>query len=167
VFLEPTGSLTMRQCRAVARAVGFAVPCPAVAPALTSTPPQPPNCNDDGGCSIGRIGFIFTEEGFAVPPDYHGLFGGPDGHFVLLASREARVADYCPSQRLIRRVRIGADKAAITACPPGDFEISGHVFLAWVHRGVHVVVSFHGVNATNIDLDLAVARHLVWVSPPP
>src|SRR5215472_3682908 len=67
VFLEPTGSLTMRQCRAVARAVGFAVPCPTVAPAMTATPPQPPNCDDDGGCSFGRIGFIFTEEGFAVP----------------------------------------------------------------------------------------------------
>jgi len=86
----------------------------------------------------------------------------------MIASREARVAVECQSpRRLIRRVRIGADKATITACPLGSAGMSGHVLLGWVHRGVHVVVSFHGVSATNIDLDLAVARHLAWVSPPP
>ena len=164
VFLEPTGLLTMRQCRAVAQAAGFAVPCPTVAPTMTATPP---NCDDGGGCSIGRNLFVFTEEGFAVPPDYHGVFGGPDGHFVLVAWRDNTLPSACPSERPIRRVRIGGDNATIFACPPGDAEISGHVALAWVHRGVHVQVSFHGVNATNIDLDMAVARHLVWVSPPP
>ena len=65
VFLLPTGSLTVRQCRAAARAAGFAVPCPAVAPALSSTPLQLPNCDDDGGCSPGGSGFTFLEQGLA------------------------------------------------------------------------------------------------------
>lgn len=86
---------------------------------------------------------------------------------MLVAWRDNTLPSACPSERPIRRVRIGGDNATIFACPPGDAEISGHVALAWVHRGVHVQVSFHGVNATNIDLDMAVARHLVWVSPPP
>lgn len=166
MFLEPTGLLTMRQCRAVAQAVGFAVPCPTVAPTLPPPQPHLPNCDDGGGCTIGRNLFIFTEEHFAVPPDYHGVFGGPDGHFVLEAWAST-LPSGCWSARPIRRVRIGGGNATIFGCPPGYAEISGHVALAWVHRGVHVQVSFHGVNATNIDMDMAVARHLMWVSPPP
>jgi hypothetical protein len=59
---------------------------------------------------------------------------------------------------------VGGEAAVIFACPPGSALISGHVALAWVHDRVHVLVSFHGVSATNIALDLAVARHLVWIS---
>jgi hypothetical protein len=41
------------------------------------------------------------------------------------------------------------------------------VALGWVHQGVHVVVGFQGVNPTNIALDLAVARHLIWITASP
>jgi hypothetical protein len=40
------------------------------------------------------------------------------------------------------------------------------VLLRWVHRGVLAAVSFHGVNAANINLDLTVARHMSWAKPP-
>src|SRR5215831_6224554 len=95
VFLLPTGSLTVRQCRAAARAAGFAVPCPAVAPALSSTPLLLPNCDDDGGCSLRRFGFTFMEQGFFVPPDYPAL-PAAGGNFVLLAWRNAGITDGCP-----------------------------------------------------------------------
>jgi len=164
VFLLPTGSLTMRQCRAAARAAGFAVPCPTVAPALSSTPLQLPNCDDDGGCSPGGSGFTFIEQGFAIPPDYPAL-PVTGGNFVLLAWRNAQITDGCPPEPVIRRVRIGGDDAAFVACPTYSGELGGDVALGWVHQGVHVVVGFQGVNPTNIALDLAVARHLIWITP--
>jgi len=166
VFLLPTGSLTVRQCRAAARAAGFAVPCPTVAPALSSTPLQLPNCDDDGGCSPGGPGFTFIEQGFAVPPDYPAL-PVTGGNFVLLAWRNAGITDGCPPRPVIRRVRIGGDDAAFIACPSYSGEFGGDVALGWVHQGVHVVVGFQGVNPTNIALDLAVARHLIWIAASP
>jgi hypothetical protein len=166
VFLLPTGSLTVRQCRAAARAAGFAVPCPTVAPALSSTPLQLPNCDDDGGCSPGRSGFTFLEQGFVVPPDYAAL-PAAGGNFVLLAWREAGVTDGCPAEPVIRRVRIGGDDAAFIACPAYTGELGGDVALGWVHQAVHVVAGFQGVNPANVALDLAVARHLVWIAASP
>ena len=170
VFLLPTGSLTVRQCRAAARAAGFAVPCPTVAPALSSTPLQLPNCDDDGGCSPGGSGFTFLEQGFAVPPDYPAL-PLTGGNFVLLAWRNAEMTNGCHAEPAIQRVRIGGDDAAFIACPSDSAELSGElagdVALGWVHQGVHVVVGFQGVNPTNIALDLAVARHLIWIAASP
>ena len=170
VFLLPTGSLTVRQCREAARAAGFEVPCPAVAPALSSTPLQLPNCDDDGGCSPGGSGFTFIEQGFAVPPDYPAL-PVTGGNFVLLAWRNAEMTNGCHAQPAIRRVRIGGDDAAFIVCPSDSAELSGElggdVALGWVHHGVQVVVGFQGVNPTNIALDLAVARHLIWITATP
>jgi len=170
VFLLPTGSLTVRQCRAAARAAGFAVPCPTVAPALSSTPLQLPNCDDDGGCSPGGSGFTFLEQGFAVPPDYPAL-PLTGGNFVLLAWRNAEMTNGCHAEPAIRRVRIGGADAAFIACPSDSAELSGElggdVALGWVHQGIHVVVGFQGVNPTNIALDLAVARHLIWITATP
>lgn len=180
VFLLPTGSLTVRQCRAAARAAGFAVPCPTVAPVMASTPLQLPNCDDGGECSMGRSGFIFFEEDFAIPPDYH-VRGGQmlARDFVVLASRKASVTNECPPRPAIRRARIGGDEAAFIACPPytgppytGPANanppyagvLGGDMVLGWVHRGVHVLVGFQGADPANIALDLAVARHLVWIA---
>jgi hypothetical protein len=163
VFLLPTGPLTRRQCQAAGRAAGYPVPCPAVAPALASTPLRLPDCSDGGGCSLGRSGFTFTEDGFAAPPDYHSGLGGPG--FMLLASRMTRVTNECPPRPAIMRLEIGGDDAAVFPCPPYTGDLDGDVVLAWVHQGVHVVVGFHGVNPANIALDLAVARHLAWVGP--
>lgn len=164
VFLVPTGALTLRQCRVAARTLGYPVPCPGVAP--TTSALTPPDCADGGGCLYARS-FIFMEENFFVPPGYRGISGSPAGHFVLLAGPGADPAAQCgPGRRTIRVLAIEGDRAAVVECPPGNSSIiSGHMVLGWVHRGVHVVVSFHGLTATNIDLDLAVAHHLVWVSP--
>jgi len=177
VFLEPTGSLTRRQCTAVARALGYAVPCPEVAPVMMASPPQLPNCTDNGGCSMGKAGFEFAEQNFAVPRHYHGM-NGPTGYFALLASRNARLTDQCPSGSPIRRVRIGADRAAFYRCPlyfgnevssllgiPPVVTAPMVVVLTWAHQGISVEVSFLSGSTTNIDLDLSVARHLSWVTP--
>jgi hypothetical protein len=132
---------------------------------VAEIPPKLPNCSDGGGCSLPRrAGFTFTEQNFAVPPHYHAL-GGSSGSFVLLASRDARVTNQCPSKSPVRRVQIGADNAAIYACPPFPGSNSRVAVLTWMRQGVHVAISFEGSSTMNIDLDLAIARHLAWVSP--
>jgi hypothetical protein len=163
VFLEPTGRVTLRQCRATARRLGFAVPCPAVAPA---TSPRAPSCSDGGGCLTGSW-FTFEEYGFYVPPGYRGVSGQAIGHFVLLAARTGPGTGLIVCRHrlpVIREVTVEGARAQIVHCTAPGTYTSGHVILRWVHRGVLVGVSFHGFTATNIALDLAVAHHLVWIS---
>jgi hypothetical protein len=178
VLLLPTGEVTSAQCRAAARIPNFAVPCPALSPANDSTPLQLPNCGTVSACLWRSTSppvfrrFIFEVAGFAVPPGYRGINGGPDGHFVLVAVQAAAVRAstgeaevFCLHQPTIEKLTIEGNSAALVACPQGSYQTGGHVLLRWIHRGILVSVSFHGVNATNIDLALAEAHHLKWVSP--
>ncbi len=162
VFLEPTGAVTRLQCRAAARKLGYAVPCPGVAPATVSS--QPPSCSDGGGCVLGRWWFGFEEYGFGVPPGYRGVSGQPVGHFWLLASKIGPTENrevLCGS--VVRVITIEGARATITDCSSPGGTVSGHVILRWVHRGVLVAVTVHGFTATNMALDVAVAHHIVWV----
>lgn len=176
VFLLPTGPVMRAQCAAAARILGFAVPCPRLLPSPASTPLQLPNCGRVSACVSQQTTppafklFVF-DDGFGAPPGYHGVGGAAAGHIVLLAERSARVQPvgdgplFCLNQPAIRRLTIDGDRAAIAGCPEGSYETGGHVLLHWVHDRVLAAVSFHGVNATNIDLDLTVARHMTWVTP--
>src|SRR5260221_464979 len=120
-----------------------------------------------GPPSIKR--FVFEVAGFAVPPSYRGINGARDGHFVLIAVRAAAIrlssAEFCLNEPTIGKLTIDGSRAVLVACPQGSYLTGGHVLLRWTHRGILVGVSFHGVNTTNIDLALAEARHLKWVSP--
>jgi hypothetical protein len=175
VLLLPTAAITSAQCRAAARILNFAVPCPALAPANSSRPLQLSQCLTVSACLSRSSGppafkrFVFEVAGFAVPPGYRGIDGAPDGHFVLLAvqaaASRASTAEFCLGQPAIEKLTIEGDPAALVACPQGSYLTGGHVLLRWTHRGILVGVSFHGVNTTNIDLALAEARHLEWVSP--
>src|SRR5258708_33283816 len=50
VLLLPTGEVTSAQCRAAARILKFAVPCPALSPANDNRPLQLPNCGTVSAC---------------------------------------------------------------------------------------------------------------------
>jgi hypothetical protein len=175
VFLLPTAAVTSAQCRAAARILNFAVPCPALAPANSSRPLQLSNCLIVSACLSMTKGpyaikrFVFEVAGFAVPPSYRGINGAPDGHFVLIAVRAAAIrasdAEFCLHQPTIGKQAIEGNRAVLVACPEGSYLTGGHVLLRWTHRGILVGVSFHGVNTTNIELAIAEARHLKWVSP--
>jgi hypothetical protein len=177
VILQPTGPVLRSQCRAAARILGFAVPCPGLLPAPEGIPLQPPDCVTVSACVWQQTTrpafkrFLFDSE-FAAPPGYHGLGVPGVGHIVLIAEQAAAAHSanaelmFCLDQAPIRKLTIGGNRATIAACPEGSYETGGHVLLRWVHRGVLAGVSFHGVTATNIGLDLAVARHITWVSPP-
>lgn len=177
VILQPTGPVMRSQCRAAARILGFAVPCPGLLPAPEGIPLQPPDCGTVRGCVWQETippafkRFLYDSE-FAAPPGYRGPGVPGVGHAVLLAGQASagHTANaeliFCLGQAPIRTLTIDGARATMVACPVGSYETAGHVLLRWVHRGVLAGVSFHGVNATNIGLDLAVARHLTWVSPP-
>lgn len=163
VFLVPTGTTTARQCYTAARKLKYPVPCPQIAPAVSS---QLPNCNDSGGCVLGRSWFGFQEYGFDVPPWYRGVSGGPIGHFWLLASKLGPAEDreiLC--KPLIRKVKFAGNTAALAHCNSIGGDISGHVVLYWTHHGVLVGVTVHGFTAENAAIDLAVAQHIRWISP--
>ena len=175
VFLLPTAAVTGAQCRAAARILNFAVPCPALAPANSSRPLQLSDCLTVSACLSQSNGpsafnrFVFEVAGFAVPPGYRGINGAPDGHFVLIAVQAAAIrasaAEFCLYQPAIEKLTIKGNRAVLVACPQGSYLTGGHVLLRWVHGGILAGVSFHGVNATNIALALAEARHLKWVTP--
>jgi len=175
VMLLPTAAVTSTQCHAAARILHFAVPCPAFAPATSSRPLQLSSCLTVSACLSRSNGppafkrFVFEVAGFAVPPGYRGINGAPDGHFVLLAVQAAAIrassAEFCLDQPAIKTLTIEGDRAVLVACPQGSYLTGGHVLLRWNHRGILAGVSFHGVNTTNIDLALAEAHHLKWVSP--
>jgi hypothetical protein len=170
VFLLPTGAAMRAECRVSARVLGFAVPCPGLLPSPSTTPLQSPDCGVLRGCvALGRL-FVF-DDGFVAPPGYHGVGGMPDGHVVIVAVRAATVTPgsaaqglFCLHRPALRNLTIGADRVTFVACPEGSYETGGHVLARWVHHGVMVGVSVHGINATNIDLDLAMARHMTWIS---
>jgi DNA-binding MarR family transcriptional regulator len=159
------------ECRVSARVLGFALPCPGLLPSPAITPLQPPDCGTPRGCvAPGRL-FDF-DDGFVAPPGYHGVGGLPDGHVVIVAVRAATVSPgswqallFCLHRPVLRNLTIGGDRVTVVACPEGSYETGGHVLARWVHDGVMVGVSVHGINATNIDLDLAMARHVTWISP--
>ena len=176
VFLLPTGAVMRSQCKSASRRLGFAVPCPGLLPSPSVTPLQLPNCGTVSAC-VWKVTtppasqlFLF-DDGFVAPPGYHGVGGMAAGHVVLLAERAAQVKPagngllFCLTQPALRTLTIDGDRATVAACPEGSYQTGGHVVLYWVHRGVLAGVSFHGVNATNIALDLAVARHMTWVGP--
>jgi hypothetical protein len=176
VFLLPTGAVMRSQCKSASRRLGFAVPCPGLLPSPSVTPLQLPNCGTVSAC-VWKVTtppasqlFLF-DDGFVAPPGYHGVGGMAAGHVVLLAERAAQVKPagngllFCLTQPALRMLTIDGDRATVAACPEGSYQTGGHVVLYWVHRGVLAGVSFHGVNATNIALDLAVARHMTWVGP--
>ena len=178
VFLLPAATVMGSRCRAAARLLGFAVPCPGLLPLPVTTPLQPPECLTVSACvatgsrGTGGVRAFIFDDGFAAPPGYHGVGGMPDGHVVLIAARARAVSaasyarlTFCLGQPAIRRLLINGDRAVVVACPEGSCETAGHVLLRWAHRGVLAGVSFHNVNATNIGLDIVVARHMVWVSP--
>lgn len=176
VFLLPTGAVMRSQCKSASRRLGFAVPCPGLLPSPSITPLQLPNCGTASACVAVQTAppafrlFDFSD-GFVAPPGYHGVGGMAAGHIVLLAERAAAVKPagtgllFCVTQPALRTLSIDGDPATVAACPQGSYETGGHVLLHWVHRGVLAGVSFHGVNAANVALDLAVARHMTWVGP--
>jgi hypothetical protein len=163
------------KCRATARSVGYAVPCPTrVPPNLVATPGH-------HGCRLGIIG-----------PGGRGDRGTPwrgwvvgssetaDQHLVIVASprpirNDAKVVNgpgWYPAARVrpLRRLTINGWRMRAVYVPSATnagSAVADHVVLIWAVDGHTYAVGFHNVDGLRrtLELDVALARAIELVGP--
>jgi hypothetical protein len=130
----------------------------------------------------GYVGVTFQQySGHMVPES--SISGGPLGHFVFMAGTDLQsvmtnmrgknvvpVPPYCSPLDSGSPIRVHGRLATLYQC--GSFNsltenelVSGHTLLVWKDAGFTCEVSFHGHSQVNIDLDVAVAKATVLISP--
>ncbi len=131
-----------------------------------------------------------NQANFEVPASYLGVpgltsaTGGPLGHFVFVEAPKVQFVEGAgPHPKVVsvpgtchpvagrNRFGVHGTQATLYDCADGPMTPTtpalylGHTLLTWRQRGLEVQVSFHGHSQTNVDLDLAVARDTVVVTP--
>jgi hypothetical protein len=165
VYLTPTGTPFRRRCQRAADRVGFAVPCPALLPAMSphAVPPDP--CDQQYTCRRGG-GFVLDQDGFVVPPGYVGAAGQEQGRLVVAAAGRADdpfVA--CEGrQRLVATVSPHGMAGQLIECTGGGLHYDS-VLVRWRERGAVMAVSVLGHARLQQRLALTVAEH-TRVLPP-
>ncbi len=176
-----------RQCFAAATKIGFAVPCPALIPALRgralSCPPSEGGAAALPPCvgfeSDGQLGFFLQLAGFDVPPNYVGVDGRADGHMLV----EARPHRASPSRPCIGAKKLGTVTAGTWTtveygCPVdspliereathGEGAYTGHLLLTWSHGGIDYLASLHGVTNVNLTVLEQLVAAMTLVAPRP
>jgi hypothetical protein len=162
VYLVPTGDALLARCRAAVARLGFAVPCPRLAPF---------NWLFSGGFTAPGL-FVLTGGFSPSPPGYVGVstgFGQPDEGHLNVWAIPARLFgpsrfDYCLGGRAAGSTSVDGHAAGWFACPEGSGLDGGHIDLRWRGGKVVYTVSIHGQTQVNKDLDIAVAEHLQLTS---
>lgn len=166
----------LARCRATARTVGYAVPCPTRIPegSVETGSPAPKRCSLHiigpaglGACSSAWRGWVIGSSSSGV------------GHLVITASphplgNDAKLVNgpaWSPETRvrLLRRERIGRRHVRVVLVPASTNEGSAfadHVVLIWTAEGHTYGVGFHNVrglgNALAADEELAKGVKLVF-----
>jgi hypothetical protein len=165
VYLIPTSSRLLRQCRQAADRLGFAAPCPTLLPARSPHAAPPILCDPRFLCQPG-VGFLFEEGGFVVPPGYVGIDGQPQGRLALAAAKEVTAFPVaCLGGRRVATVEVRARRGSLFECPPGAGAHLGGVLLRWREGGVVMAVSMAGHRHLNRRLVLALAARMSLVLP--
>jgi hypothetical protein len=118
----------------------------------------------------GYVGVTFEQYNGAVVPSTS-IGGGPLGHFVFTAGGRRRLPSYCSPMPVAETVRVHGAVPRLYQCSdaptaPGVLELlEGHDLLVWDDSGITTEVSFHGHSQVNVDLDEAVAKATVLVTP--
>ena len=118
----------------------------------------------------GYVGVTFEQYNGAVVPNTS-LNGGPLGHFVFTAGDRRLLPSYCSRMPIAKTLRMHGAVAMLYQCSdaptvPGVLELlQGHDLLVWDDAGITTEVSFHGHSQVNVDLDEAVAKATVLVTP--
>ena len=194
VPLIPITAAQRSDCAKFANRLKRQVPCPGLLPKpipVSSTSPDAACLGTLGETACGPAviqvtnSFLLSQSNFQVPSGYVGVTfqeyngtvvpepsvdGGPLGHFVFTVGGP-HVPAYCSPMQVAPPVRIDGVAATLYQCSdsptgPGELElIVGHDLLVWDDAGITTEVSFHGHSQVNIDLDLAVAKATILVSP--
>jgi hypothetical protein len=130
----------------------------------------------------GYVGVSYQQYNGNVVPEIS-FSGGPVGHFVFMAGTNlqqimtgkrgknvAPVPSYCSPLASGGTARVQGRLATMYQC--GSFNslteteiVSGHTLLVWKDAGFTCEVSFHGHSQVNVDLDVAVAKDTMLISP--
>jgi hypothetical protein len=165
VYLVPPGGRLQRRCQAAADRLGFAVPCPALLPAMSPNAVPPAPCDQRFRCLRGA-GFVLEEDGFVVPPGYVGAAGQAHGRLVVAAA--SRAADHVVAcqgqQRLVATVTPHGIRGRLVQCSGSGVHYDS-VLVRWRERGVVMVASVLGHNQLHQQLAMTAAEHARVVSP--
>lgn len=184
VYLIPVGPLLAGQCLDAARALGFAIACPALlpAPGYGVSPPSCPSVHVSVGRCVEGTLFALEYRHFALPPGYqNGAAPGSGGDLVLLGYRASEWAGtdgslrLCPPNRhgstlIVGGAVVDGAQAYLEVCtnqggPDEHFFLSGHVFLHWWRRGVTYDLGIWGDTRANRAILLALIPFITYVSP--
>ena len=165
-------NLLTTECAAAALRLGYPVPCPQIVPSLSGEGmpcPQPVGAATAVPC-VGLEGsppysvFFLEFTGFAVPPDYIGVDGKPDGHVTLEARPTADSPPKpCIGGTFLGTVKVGIWKTKEYVCPNDSLRVErearngegvyvGHLALEWQVKGTQYIISAHGHTTANLAL---------------
>jgi len=165
VYLTPTGSQLRHRCQHAADGLGFAVPCPALLPAMSPGAVPPAPCDQRFRCVQGGE-FVLEQDGFVVPPGYVGAAGQAHGRLVVAAA--SRATDHvvaCEGQQQpIATVTVRGGRGHLVGCSGSGVHYDS-VLVRWRERGVVMVVSVLGHNQLQQQLAMTVAAHARVVTP--
>ena len=164
VYLVPPGGQLQRRCQHAADGLGFAVPCPALLPALSPGAVPPAPCDPFRCLPNGE--FVFEEDGFVVPPGYVGPAGHTGGRLVVAAaSHTGDHADACKGQQLlVATVAVHGLPGRLLECGGAGLHYDS-VLVRWREQGVTMVASVLGHSQLNQHLAMTVAEHTQVVAP--
>ena len=165
--LQKVPSWVSSYCQAAANKLGFAVPCPRLAPRRgTWLPCRGTDQRLAGsGCFVDRE--FLLEKIFPASKGYEGLPGStPLGHMTLWAVRGEPHGKGCGGfGRIHGRTRVQGVLGTWFMCPIGPSVDSSHVVLQWMNRGITNGIGFHGLTRVNIRLVKMVAGAVKTVLP--
>jgi hypothetical protein len=159
VYLVPADRDLSALCQRAVHAAGLRVPCPALVPDAGSV-----TCNALTQCA-GR-GWFVLEGSFAGPTGYVGIPGG-GGHLYVIGFAHRKRGwpqNTLAGGRVVGRTRVSGHAARFVAYPFGTSLNSGHVVLEWHVGATTYAVSLHGHTRVNERLDMAIARHLRYLT---
>jgi hypothetical protein len=163
IYLVPPDPPILPVCREAARRLGFTVLCPGLVPGDANSFVD---CAIIGCVGYGALDLYFT---FSGPPGYVGIPGQDGNHLFVLEARAGRERTLeflgCEGRQDVEPAAFRGHAAQLIHCLDGETLNAGHVMLVWVEDGIRYVVSLHSDTPVNRDLALAMAEHLVPVSP--
>jgi hypothetical protein len=116
------------------------------------------------------------QEVFQGPPEYAGLTASDGsisniGHLNIWSASIAKIDDAglgCQgNERTVGTTEVAGQTAEWIVCPENGIppQDSGHLILEWRDDRIENAVSLHRDSAVNRRLTVAIAQHLVFVSP--
>jgi hypothetical protein len=169
IYLTPTGHAFQARCQQVADRLRLVVPCPGLLPTAPPGAPPPQLCGPPPTCQRGQP-VVITQPAFTGPFGYGGAGDGNGGLFIVAAPAQSvtgQSGPRCRNEYRLATLTVQGNWAALGTCSddPESSWFGRSVLLHWWQRDTLVVVSVIGHSDINRRLVVALANHLIFVSP--